>query len=186
MTSILQAGTVCSSPWTSALCSLPPSIPACPAVSCPVLVPVWLSFLALVTKAGMLLMAYSLQPERRGSLIDFAEDEFDELTILPVPRRVDVEQLEHELQQKQRRNSLQMRRTSLADVIPDWPLLLHRTANKVHTAHVGSSHLPPLHPGSGSNVGWAMHLGVHPSQGPLATHQHLDSHTPSGRLCSSF
>ena len=41
-------------------------------------------------------------------------------------KRVDVEQLE--VQQKQRRNSMQMRRTSLAEVIPDWPLLQKRKA----------------------------------------------------------
>lgn len=72
------------------------------------------------------------QPERRGSLVEFADDDtLDELSNFPLPRRVDVEQLE--LQQRQRRNSLQMRRTSLADVIPDWPLLQHRKApEKVH------------------------------------------------------
>ena len=73
------------------------------------------------------------QPERRGSLIEFSDDENDELPFL-LPKKVDVEQLE--LQQKQRRNSLQMRRTSLADVIPDWPLLQKRKApEKVHISH---------------------------------------------------
>ena len=38
-----------------------------------------------------------------------------------------------EVQQKQRRSSMQMRRTSLAEVIPDWPLLQKaKVAEKVH------------------------------------------------------
>jgi hypothetical protein len=61
--------------------------------------------------------------DRRGS---------EELGELPPMKKVDLEELE--LQQKQRRNSLQARRTSLADVIPGWPLLQKRkVAEKVHT-----------------------------------------------------
>jgi len=60
--------------------------------------------------------------DRRGS---------EELGELPLLKRVDIEELE--MQQKQRRNSLQARRTSLADVIPGWPLLQKRKVEKVHT-----------------------------------------------------
>ena len=46
-------------------------------------------------------------------------------------KKLDVEMLE--VQQKQRRSSMQMRRTSLAEVIPDWPLLQKaKVAEKVH------------------------------------------------------
>ncbi|KAK2158172.1 hypothetical protein LSH36_175g03003 [Paralvinella palmiformis] len=58
--------------------------------------------------------------DRRGS---------EELGELPLLKRVDIEELE--MQQKQRRNSLQARRTSLADVIPGWPLLQKRKVEKV-------------------------------------------------------
>ena len=44
---------------------------------------------------------------------------------------MDIEELEQ--QQKKRRDSQQQRRTSLADVIPGWPLLQKRKApEKVH------------------------------------------------------
>ena len=66
---------------------------------------------------------------RRRSSIDRRGSE--ELGELPLLKRVDIEELE--MQQKQRRNSLQARRTSLADVIPGWPLLQKPKVVKVHT-----------------------------------------------------
>ena len=54
-------------------------------------------------------------------------------------KQLDVEQLE--VQQKQRRNSMQMRRTSLAEVIPDWPLLQKRKApEKVYARTTRHAH----------------------------------------------
>ena len=51
---------------------------------------------------------------------------------IPTLKKLDIEELEQE--QKQRRNSMQARRTSLADCIPGWPLLQKRKApEKVHT-----------------------------------------------------
>lgn len=55
---------------------------------------------------------------RRGS-VAMAEDGC-------APHHLDVEQLE--VAQKQRRSSMQQRRTSLAEVIPDWPQLHKRKA----------------------------------------------------------
>lgn len=54
-----------------------------------------------------------------------------ESTDLPI-MKVSAEKLE--ALENQRRNSRQMRRASLADVIPDWPTLQHRIKEKeVHT-----------------------------------------------------
>ena len=63
-------------------------------------------------------------------------DELDRLE--PVdPQELQLKQLDvedFELLQKQRRSSMQARRTSLAECIPGWPLLQKRKApEKVHT-----------------------------------------------------